>query len=66
MDPQWIHIGLLRPLLGMGYKLFVDNWYLSPALFQYLAEHETAACGTIRKNRVKFPKSFNTEKLQRG
>ena len=47
----------------MGY---LNNWYKSPAFFQDFAEHETAVCGAVRKNRVKFPKSFITEEFQLG
>ena len=47
----------------MGY---LNNWYKSPAFFQDFAEHETAVCGAVRKNRVKFPKSFITEEFRLG
>ena len=54
---------LLSDLLGLGYKLFVDNWYTSEALFDYLYENKTCS---VRKNRLKLPKSVTNEKLGRG
>ena len=57
---------LLSDLLGLGYKLFVDNWYTSEALFDYLYEYKTWAVGTVRKNRLKLPKFVTNEKLGRG
>ena len=57
---------LANDLLGLGYKLYVDNWYTSEALFQYLNENKTCAAGTTKNNRLKLPTSFKQEKLQRG
>ena len=45
-------VAMIEPLLDQGYHLYVDNWYTSLRLFKYLDEHETPACGTLRKNRV--------------
>ena len=57
---------LLSDLLGMGYKLFIDNLYTSEALFHYLYENKTCAVETVRKNQLKLPKSVTNKKLGRG
>ena len=57
---------LMDGLIGKGYKLFVDNWYTSEALFTYLHENQTAACGTARKNRLRLPASLKSPRLQKG
>ncbi|XP_040072194.1 piggyBac transposable element-derived protein 4-like [Ixodes scapularis] len=55
---------LLNHYLGKGHSLFVDNWYTSPALFQYLQGKQTNACGTVRQNRKGLPKF--KKKMRRG
>ncbi|XP_078045556.1 piggyBac transposable element-derived protein 4 isoform X2 [Augochlora pura] len=55
---------LMQPYLGKGHQLFVDDWYSSPALFEYLHSFKTNACGTVKKRRAGMPKM--PEKLQKG
>ncbi|CAF2645478.1 unnamed protein product [Rotaria sp. Silwood2] len=46
---------LLERFLNKGHSLFVDNYYSSPALFEYLHQYKTGACGTVKKNRAGLP-----------
>ena len=57
---------LMSPFLGLGYKLYVDNYYSSPVLFQDLHNRKTAACGTLRCNRKGVPKELKNKKLSKG
>ena len=58
---------LMIPLPNKGYHLYMDDWYTSIPLLQYLKDNSTLACGTIRKNRKGFPETVNKAKLcQRG
>ena len=57
---------LMEPLLDEGHNLFLDNWYTSFALFKKLADRLTPACGTVRKNRARFPPTFVSKKLKSG
>ena len=43
-----ITITLMRPYLNNGHTLFVDNFYTTPRLAQYMLEHDTKLVGTIR------------------
>ena len=53
-------------LKNKGYRVFVDNFYSSPALFQDLLEEGFEACGTLRSNRKGIPEDVKTAKLRKG
>lgn len=43
---------LMEPYLNKGHIIYMDNWYSSPLLYQYLLEH---IIGTVRNNRKGIP-----------
>lgn len=47
-----------------GHIVFIDNWYSSPKLAEFLHDRETGMCGTVKKNRKGMPELNN--KLSRG
>jgi len=53
---------------GFGHKIFVDNFFLSPRLFDDLDRHKINSCGTVRPNRRDMPSDFGSKqlKLKRG
>ena len=50
----------------MGYIVFTDNFYTSPALFKDLADHGFGACGTARKDQRGIPQHFTGACLKKG
>jgi hypothetical protein len=58
---------LLNPYLGLGYSVYMDNYYNSVQLTRNLYELNTTVCGTIRQNRG-LPKDFTNQRkgLKRG
>ena len=59
-----IVLTLLKPYLGKGHTLYVDNYYSSPALFNFLHANITNACGTVRQRRKGMP--IMDKKLKKG
>lgn len=49
-------------LLNKGYHLFVDNFYTSPTLAQYLHSKKTLLTGTLRSNRKGVPQMLKAAK----
>ena len=54
---------LCKHLCGMGYKLFVDNFYTSVRLFRDLLQNGITACGTIMPRQTEFPQALKILKL---
>ncbi|XP_032688641.1 piggyBac transposable element-derived protein 4-like [Odontomachus brunneus] len=59
-----IVVHFVKPYFSKGHVIFIDNWYSSPQLAEFLHEHDTGVCGTVRKNRKEMP-DLNS-KLNRG
>jgi len=49
---------------GLGHKLFMDNFFPSPRLFDDLLRHKIHLCGTVRPNRKDVPSDFGSKKLK--
>ncbi len=46
---------IFERFLNKGHSLFVENYYFSPVLFEYLHRYKTGAYGTVQKNRAGLP-----------
>lgn len=57
---------LMKELLDSGRKLYMDNYYNSPALAYELFQRQTNVVGTLRMNRKGVPKELSKQKLRRG
>ncbi|XP_070211318.1 piggyBac transposable element-derived protein 4-like [Littorina saxatilis] len=57
-------LGLLAfgGLLDKGHRIFMDNYYTSPELFNELYLLNTYACGTVRTSRRGMPEAFKKQK----
>jgi len=53
---------------GLGHKIFIDNFFSSPRLFDDLDRRKINSCGTVRPNRRDMPTDFGPKqlKLKRG
>lgn len=60
---------LSKLILDKSYTLYLDNWYSSPKIFEYLLTRDINAIGTVRKNgknRKSMPKELTEMKLKKG
>ncbi|XP_066590831.1 piggyBac transposable element-derived protein 4-like [Prorops nasuta] len=46
----------LEPYYHKGHVIYIDNWYSSPQLAEFLHNKDTGMCGTLRKNRKSVSK----------
>ena len=63
---EQIPLTLIKPYLNRGHRLFVDNYYTTPKLAQYLLDNETKLVGTVRPNRRNFPQDLASANVNRG
>ncbi|PNF33381.1 hypothetical protein B7P43_G04175 [Cryptotermes secundus] len=49
---------LCRRIEGVGHKLYMDNFFSSPDLFDELMTKDITCCGTVRPNRKGLPNDF--------
>ena len=47
-NTQQVVVYMALPLLYKGYTIFMDNWFSSCQLYDYLHHRQTTACGTTR------------------
>ena len=58
---------LTERLSGKYHEVYVDNFYTSVPLMEYLLSHKILCCGTLRLNKKYLPKNLATDKdLKRG
>jgi hypothetical protein len=59
---------LTRRVEGLGHKLYMDNFFTSPDLFDDLTKCKINCCGTVRPNRKGMPQDLADRrlKLKRG
>ena len=61
-----IPANLMERYFGKGHNLYIDNFYTSLRLANYLIENGTNVAGTIRENRKQFPLELKNTSLQKG
>jgi len=49
---------------GLGHKIFMDNFFLSPRLFDDLDRRKINSCGTVQPNRRDMPSDFGPKQLK--
>jgi hypothetical protein len=49
---------------GLGHKLFMDNFFSSPRLFDDLKRCKINSCGTVRPDRKDMPPDFGPKKTK--
>ncbi|XP_025203317.1 piggyBac transposable element-derived protein 4-like [Melanaphis sacchari] len=69
VDENGVTFGIVTKLMqnyfGKGHTLFMDNFYNSVKLVQYLYANKITNVGTLRKNRKDNPKDVLNAKLKK-
>ena len=61
-----IPANLMSDYYGNGHCVFVDNFYTSPRLAEYMLDNDTYLCGTINCKRCNYSKAIVLEELEKG
>jgi hypothetical protein len=59
-------LSLVKPLLGKGHTLWINNFYNAPALATKLKFMKTDYAGTLHLNRKHIPKTVKEKRLRKG
>ena len=51
----------MSELLGLGYQLFIDNWYTSFEITSFSLQNNTDCTGTLHKDRKGLPKDVSKQ-----
>jgi len=57
----------LKNYFNKSHIIYVDNWYLSLQLAEFLHDCDTGICGTVKKNRKQMPnlgQKLDKDKIQ--
>jgi hypothetical protein len=57
---------LMRKIEGRDHKLFMDNFFSSPELFDDLVKKQIYCCGTVRPNRKGMPQDLKLKTTEKG
>ena len=55
---------VIRRVEELKHKVFMDNYFTSPALFDDLFQHKINACGTVRHDRCGMPRDIGPKSLK--
>ena len=57
---------LTKKVEGRGHKLYMDNYFSSPDLYDDLATKQIYCCGTVPPNRKGMPQDLGPKKMTMG
>lgn len=55
---------LTMKIEGQGHKLYMDNFFTSPALYNDLTKKKRNCCGTVRSSRKGMPQDLGHKKIK--
>jgi len=61
-----VPVTLMNRYLDKGHRLFLDNYYMSPSLAQYLLHCQTKVVATVRPTRRNFPRELAAAGIDKG